>query len=219
MTTANSTAFKKTAKGIRLLVEKPLLADYIATFEGLHTAHDAVQWCLGDMVLLGREFWPEEHWQVADQYHPNYLDNLARTCVSFDMEARHHFGVVSFSIFRAVTCAWLTYEDKLWALDKAASFGWTVARIQNWKREYWTSVYPELPYTATNARDPEAALARLEEIQAPKKDKTQKPLVRLRYYVAQLRAMVDDAPGETISRLDVSLLVSEIDTILKELKA
>ena len=218
MTIAISTAFQKTSKGIRLLTEKPALDDYIATFEGLHVAHDAVQWCLGDMVLLGRDFWPDEHWQVADQYAPGYLDNLARTCALFDMEARHHFEVVTFSIFRAVTCSWLENEDRLWALDNAARFGWTVARMQDWKRDYWREVYPELPYTATNARDPLAALARMaDEDQKPVKKK--KPLVRLRYYTNMLADLVEHAQGETVRRLDVSLIVSHFLDILEELNA
>jgi len=224
--TIATSAFVVTPCGVYLKA-KPHLDLFIQEFGTLRTAHNALLWCLGDMVLIGRMYWPEEWYQavVETGYEQSYLDNLARCCEVYAYKDRHHSGVVSFSNYRTMCPKWIPHEYRLATIDDAAKYGWTRPDFEREKFWLFKELYFDMPYQPHYTRDPQAAWHEWdknggreawlgEQKRPPARERLQERVVRARSLANMKLAQYGGEAWQSISDL-----LDEIFLISEELKA
>lgn len=128
-TPASQEMFEFTPRGL-VVHGTPPIEEWLRRFADLRNAHDALLWCLGDMLNYGEAAYGEKYAQAIELtgYDPDYLRNVAYVARQVDLSLRS--DDLRWSHHRVLAAKWITRQDKARIIDQAAKSGMTVQEVR-----------------------------------------------------------------------------------------
>lgn len=128
-TLASQEMFEFTPRGL-VVHGNPPIEEWLRRFADLRNAHDAVLWCLGDMLNYGEAAYGEKYAQAIELtgYDPDYLRNVAYVARQVDLSLRS--DDLRWSHHRVLAAKWIERQDKARIIEQAAKSGMTVQEVR-----------------------------------------------------------------------------------------